>query len=258
MAMVADHLNDEVAASTRSVLGRIAIVLDSFDEVHVELSLSEITERAMLPKSTVHRIAEQLVALGWLERCSRGYQVGMRLFELGGLARRRSRLRDKAMPFMQELSSLTHCAIHLGILDRYEVVYLATIPARGLTLPTREGGRMPAQSTGLGKAMLAFSDQTVVDAILNQPTDDCGFAPLAPPALREELLQIRAMGVAFDREEARRGVACAAAPIRGAGRPIAAISITGHAEDFNFERSSKLARRAAEGVWSELFQRRAN
>lgn len=258
MAMVEDQLNDEVAASTRSVLGRIAIVLESFDEAHVELSLSELTERAMLPKSTVHRIAEQLVALGWLERCTRGYQVGMRLFELGGLARRRARLRDKAMPFMQELSSMTHCAIHLGILDGCEVVYLATIPARGLTLPTREGGRMPAQSTGLGKAMLAFSDQTVVDAILDHPTDDCGFAPLPLPALREELLKIRAIGVAFDREESHRGVACAAAPIRGAGRPIAAISITGHVEEFNFDRASKLARRAADGVWSELFPRRVS
>ncbi len=258
MVLTADPVTPSVDEhGAKSVLGRISLVLDAFDEVHDELTLSELTERCELPKSTVHRLAEQLVGLGWLERGPRGYRVGMRLFEIGGLARRRARMRDNAMPFMQELAAATHCAVHLGILDGFEVVYLATVPARGLELPTREGGRMPASCTGLGKAMLAFSDDHVIELAISRGCEHHGFAPLPPDALRAELATIARVGVAFDREEGHPGVACAAAPIRGSGRAIAAISVTGRAADFEFERASRLARHAAAGIWSELVRRRA-
>lgn len=258
--MVATAMARVKAASAadeiKSVVGRIDLLLSAFDEFHDELSLSEMNDRCLLPKSTVYRLAEQLVSLGWLERCARGYRIGMRLFELGGLARRCVRMREHAMPFMHDLSTATRCAVHLGILDRFEVVYIATVPARGLLLPTREGGRMPAVTTGLGKAMLAFSDSALVYEAISRPSEDLGFAPLPPRLLLAELTSIADDGVAFDHEEACSGVACAAAPIRGSGRALAAISITGHSRNFDYATSSRLVRNAAKGIWSELIRNR--
>src|SRR5690606_28190450 len=87
---------DDCADGGRSLVGRIAAIMDSFDQQDPVLSLVELSRRSGLPKSTAHRLAEQLRAMGWLERCHSGYRVGMRLFELGGLAAKQAQLRDPA------------------------------------------------------------------------------------------------------------------------------------------------------------------
>ncbi len=150
---------EDAGDAGRSVLGRIATILDAFDMGDQVLSLPDLSQRANLPKSTVHRLAEQLRAIGWLERDhSNGYRVGMRLFELGALAPQRNQLRDTAFPHLHGLATKTGLAVQLGVLDGGEVVYLERIVVGEFSLPTRLGGRMPAYCTGLGKAMLAFDD----------------------------------------------------------------------------------------------------
>ncbi len=142
--------------------------MDAFDMGEQVLTLGELSQRANLPKSTVHRLVEQLRAIGWVERDhSNGYRVGMRLFELGGLAMQRNQLRDTAFPHLHALATTTGLAVQLGVLDRGEVVYLERIVLGGFTLPTRLGGRMPAYCTGLGKAMLAFDDAAADDVLVS-------------------------------------------------------------------------------------------
>src|SRR5262249_58244507 len=110
-----------------------------------------------LPKSTVHRLLEQLRALGWVERDRNNeYRIGMRLFELGGLAKQRNQLIDAALPHLCALAADTNMTVQLGVLDRRQVVYLERITLGGYALPTRLGGRVPADCTGLGKALLGF------------------------------------------------------------------------------------------------------
>ncbi|MBI5089714.1 MAG: IclR family transcriptional regulator [Actinobacteria bacterium] len=238
----------------RSVLGRAARVMDAFGAQDPVLSLNDLTARVGLPKSTVHRIAEQLVELSWLERTACGYRVGMRLFEIGGLVESRHRLRNAALPYLQDLSQRFRMSAHLGVLDGHEVLYLETLPARGAALPTRQGSRMPAYCTGLGKALLAFSDQKCVDATISH-----GLAPrteytiVVPDVLRNELGEIVRNGVAYDREESIRGVGCAAAPLRGSGRAIGAISLTGSSSQANRREVTMAGRDAAKRTWAYLF-----
>ena len=54
--------------SRSSVVDRMTSIIRSFDDRSPSLSLADLTERSGLPKSTVHRMAEQLVDVGWLER----------------------------------------------------------------------------------------------------------------------------------------------------------------------------------------------
>lgn len=239
-----------------SVLARAGTILDAFDGTSPVLSLSELAARTGLPKSTVHRFAEQLLELGWFERATGGYRVGMRLFEVGGLADRRNRLRDKAVSHLHALSAATQCAAHLGVLDAGQVVYLEKLPVRGLTLPTRDGGRMPAHCTALGKVMLAFAGPREVEAVIAS-----GLEPRTPATivdadgLRAELEAVRRRGVAYDREEACPGVACVAAPIRGSGRAIGAVSATGWRAEFDFAAVEVAVRRSAAAIWAEMFGR---
>jgi DNA-binding IclR family transcriptional regulator len=244
-------------ADRRSVLGRVATVLSAFTATEPVLSLGQLTERTELPRSTAHRLAESLVAVGWLERDLAGYRVGMRLFEVGALAINVSRIRDSASVWMQEAHEMSRHAVHLAVLDGFDVVYLNKVNSRELDVPSRIGGRMPAHCTALGKAILAFASDADIDLVIRHGLRArTRHTVVAPAAFRTSLAETKIVGVAFEYEEAVRGVSCVAAPIRGSGRAIASISITGPSRNFDPDRSARIVRRAAEGIWSTLFRSR--
>lgn len=247
--------NDE-KEQRRSVLGRVDTILSSFDDSDQVLSLQDLTDRTALPKSTVHRMTEQLVEMGWMERDFDGYRVGMRLFEIGGLATRRRRLTETAIPHLHALSSATGFAVQLGILDGAEVVYLHRITAGDFDLPTRDGGRKPAYCTGLGKAMLAFDPEAAADVIAGELPRRTRHTLTSPEAFAAELEHIADTGLAHDREEAYEGLTCVAAPLRTTGRAIAAVSVTGPTERFDGDTIGPMVRQTAAAIWADRFPRR--
>lgn len=239
----------------RSVLGRVDSIIGAFDSTEGAVSLHELTERTGLPKSTVHRIVDQLVDIGWVEREVGGYRIGMRLFEIGGLASRRSRLTDLAFPHLHALSVETRLAVQMAILDGLDVVYLERIPMKGFRLPTRQGGRQPAHCTALGKAMLAFDDETAAE-LLRHDLPARTSRTLTAPELRLELERIAECGLAYDHQESYEGLACVAAPIRGSGRAIGAVSVTGPVNRIDLHGVAPLVQRTAAAIWADRFQRR--
>lgn len=247
---------DESRADTerRSVLGRAAALLNAFTETEPVLTLGQLTERAALPRSTAHRLAESLVTIGWLERDLAGYRVGMRLFEVGALVINVNRIRDSASVWMQEAHEMSRNAVHLAVLDGFDVVYLNKVCSRELEVPSRIGGRMPAYCTALGKAILAFSEADIELLLREGLRARTARTVVAPAAFRASIAETRIAGVAFESEEAVQGVSCVAAPIRGAGRAIASISITGPSLSFDSDRNARIVKRAAEGIWSSLFR----
>jgi DNA-binding IclR family transcriptional regulator len=220
------------------VIDRAFRLLDAFTPTRVELTLDELAQASGLPRSTAHRLAQQLAERGALERSRRGWRLGVRLFELGQLVAHPQRLRDLALAHMEDLYELTHATVQLAVLDGIEVLYVEILSGhRKVRTPSRRGGRMPVHCTALGKALLAFSDDGGV-AIL------AAAAPLAartprtitdPGRLTAELHEVRRTGVAFDREEASPGLTCVAAPVlsaRGVARAALSVSMAageGHA-----------------------------
>lgn len=253
MARVVENL-DRSEADTSSVLGRAALMLDAFTWDTPVLSLNELTIATGLPKSTVHRFADRLIELGWLERTISGYQIGMRVFEVGGLAERRNRLHRASLPHLQSLSATTNCAVHLAVLDRGDVLYLERLPASRLDPPTYAGGRKPPSCTALGKAMLAFEADSDLDRVISN-----GMPKLTPrtltssSALHAQLESIRDSGFAVDNEEYQRGTVCVAAPIRSSGRAIGAVSATGRIDSFDAEHTAAAVRGAVNRIWTDLF-----
>lgn len=211
-----------------SMLERGVHVLQAFRPHGGTLTLPVLVERTGLPKPTVHRLAEALVELGLLERQPVGYRPGLGLFELGTLVSAKVELREAALPFMQDLYEATHETVHLGIRDDLDVVYAEKIRGHGgVDVPSRVGGRLPLSSTGVGKALLAHADPAVVAAVLSRPLRRLTEHSVTDPAkLTEELAEIRRTGLAYDREEARLGVSCIAAPVLVRGEAVAALSLT--------------------------------
>ena len=248
VAQDANQRGEECSDERASLLARVFTIFGAFDSTDIVLSLSELSRRTALPKSTVHRITTSLVTWGALTKSPAGFQLGMRLFELGGLVPLQSTIREAALPFMGDLHAAAHETVHLGILDSPEVVYLDKIGGhRSITVPSRVGGRMPAHCVGLGKAMLAFASPEAIDRVIaTRLPPRTPYSISSPSLLIDVLRMIRETGVAYDREEATLGVCCVAAPILDAkGAPIAAISLTGPTARLVPERFASAVRTAA-------------
>jgi DNA-binding IclR family transcriptional regulator len=221
------------------MIQRVSAVMSAFKGSDRALSVSEIGRRSGIPKASVSRIITELIEVGFLERNGAKVGLGMRLFELGERATRPSDLKKFTLPSMVELRNATRQTVHLAVLQGHEVVYIQKLRS-SLTppLPSRVGGRLPAYATGVGKALLAFSSDTIVDEILAQPLKPIGPRTITnPDVLRAQFVEIRENRVAFEREESTENVGCAAAPILDFdGKPIAAISISGRLDHIDLPR----------------------
>src|SRR5215207_9169907 len=179
--------------SSVTVLDRVTAVFDAFGEHDDGLGVSELARRANLPKSTVSRIAADLVDQRLLDREGDKLYLGVRLFELGQTVVRPRMLRQVALPVMADLRHATGLTVHLGVLEGSDVVVIAIVRAgSGATPMARVAGRLPAHATALGKALLAFSPQQVVNRFasgrLAPRTPD---TITEPSALLRELPEIR-------------------------------------------------------------------
>jgi DNA-binding IclR family transcriptional regulator len=243
----ADREKDGQAST---VVGRLEAILASFGGCDYALSLREISHRVGLPKSTVHRLASQLCAVGWLERNSGGYRVGLRLLELGSVALQRTGLREAAYKHLHSLAVRTGLVVHLGILDHGEVVYLDRVMTTRVSLPTRVGGREPAYCTALGKVMLAFEDPASQASALARSRRRTEFTIIEPRAIQAALDSARQTWIAYDREEAYKGLGCVASPIGSGDRVIGAVSVTGPIARIRAHSLVHEVRNTALAIWS--------
>lgn len=86
---------------------------------------------------------------------------------------------------------------------------------------------MPAHVTALRKALLASRADADLDSQLHFPLVALTENTLTDRAgLGEALASARTLGVAWDREEACRGLACAATVVPGPREPTHAISVS--------------------------------
>lgn len=212
-----------------SMIERMSLILDAFDSATPTLTLHAFVERTGLPRSTVHRILDQMIRLRWLAHAPGGYRLGTRALELGGLAAGHNEIRSAVGPLLHELCLRTDTVGHLGILDGRDVLYLDKAGGRQTAIvPTRLGGRMPAHSTALGKAMLAALEPGFAVASLRERLPQLTPRTIGDRTeLDRELARIRQrQGVAVDNEESIAGIACVAVPVRKRGTAVAALSLS--------------------------------
>jgi DNA-binding IclR family transcriptional regulator len=214
--------------SRENMLVRGIQVLQSFRPMGQPQTLSEISRRTGLPKATTHRLVEALIAQDILDRTPEGLVLGRAMFELGELVPIKMRLREAALPFMEDLYEATHETVHLAVRDGLDVLYVEKIRGHsGVDVPSRVGGRLPMSSTGVGKTLLAFSSASLVAEVVSRPLRQLTAKSIADPRiLQDELAVIRAAGVGYDHEESKLGVSCVAAPVLVRGEAVAGLSVS--------------------------------
>jgi IclR family transcriptional regulator, KDG regulon repressor len=213
-------------------------VLACFSSQSPALSMTQISERLEINKSTIHRLLATLEARRFVERdpVSGIYRPGPRLVQMASISLENNALRRLAAPFLHELRDRYRENANLAVLDAVEVVYLDTneSPQR-VKLAAALGERLPAFSTASGKAILAFYPEETVRQLLatGMPRWTSGTL-VTPEAFLENLHQIRERGFAISEQEFEDGINAIAAPI--CHPPVASISIAGPAYRLTHER----------------------
>ena len=221
-------------------------VVECFSIQDPRLSLSEIARRVGLPPSTTHRIVATLREEGILEQNGAGelYRLGLKMFELGSVVLATMELHREAAPFVEELARETGEAVHMGVFNGTEVVSIEKMDsAYGLTPVITIGKGAPAYCTGVGKALLAYQPDTVIERICTMGLPRHTPTTITDSAtLREELAKVRTLGYAVDDAELHPDVRCVAAPVRDhTGRVVASLSVSGLATRITKEATPALA-----------------
>jgi IclR family transcriptional regulator, KDG regulon repressor len=227
-----DTKPDKIEGKRLSSVATAIQLLKAFSEDEVEIGISTLARRLGVAKSTVHRLAVTLVSEGLLEqdRHSGKYRLGIALFRLGTLVRRRMNVSEEARPHLFQLRQKTNETVHLAILDGADIMYVYFLEStQAIRMRSELGLRKPAYCTAEGQAILAFSPPDVVQAVIGR-----GLIARTPQTITEPAALIKALeavrqrGCAIDDEESEIGVRCVAAPIRNdAGEVVAAVGVAG-------------------------------
>lgn len=217
------------SSSGDSVISRVVRVLDTFTAERTVQTASEIGRRAGLPSSTAHRLVDDLVGSGMLERDDEHrVRLGMRLWELALRGSTALRLRQAALPHMETVQTALRQHTQLAVLEREEALFVERLshPDAGANI-TRIAGRLPLHASSAGVVLLAHAEPTLRERVLAAPLRAVGPGTITitdPEALRRKLGEVRRTGFVVAPASIEAVSTGVAVPVRDAGIVIAALS----------------------------------
>lgn len=235
-------------------------LLKVFSVEQAELGISSLARELRVAKSTAHRLAVTLATEGFLEQNPEtgGYRLGLALFELGTLVRRRMNVSVLGRPLLSALRDTTQEAVHLAILAQTDIVYLYNLESsQAVSTKSYIGMRRPAFCTSEGRALLAFGPVEQTVAVLKESlVQRTRNTIIDPKALMRVLEEVRHNGYAVDDEESEVGIRGLAAPVRDAtGQVVAAVGLSGPLQRLTKKDLRKLAPQVvatAEGISARM------
>jgi IclR family pca regulon transcriptional regulator len=136
-------------------------ILETFSRQHQALGIAEMADIVGISRSTTHRYAITLVALGYLEQdSSRKYRLATGAAGPGSAAVRTIRRQAQAGFALRELRDDLGFTVSMGVLDGARVVYVhrlfgRRLGQRAIDMDLGVGVNVPVYCTALGKVLLA-------------------------------------------------------------------------------------------------------
>jgi IclR family acetate operon transcriptional repressor len=236
---------------SRTVERALTVLVEVGESGSRGLTLAECSALLGYSKPTTHRILRTLTARGFLRAdAARGvYTLGVTTLRLGMDFLEELDLRREALPLLADLAEETGETVHLGVLHGSEVVYIEKVESRqAVRMFSRIGHTMPAHSTGVGKAILAFLPPEQLDAALPATLERRTPTTIVErDRLLEHLAELRELGYSTDDAENEDGIRCVGAPVFDhTGVVCAAISAAGPASRVTAARFPELGARVRE------------
>jgi len=237
-------------------IGNALRVIEILQQSSRPLALTDVTQQAKLPKSSVFRILRTLEIAGYLQRVE-GDRFAPSQAAASMPKQLTSQLLAVARPLMKQLSHEFGETITLALLfeNHIEVIAVIESPHR-VNMINFVGSIIPPHASSLGKCITAFQPDGRGEKLL-RAFSLVRFTPnsiVDEAALSKELELVRARGYATDFEESTLGGCCVSAPIFGKeSHAIAAVSISMPKMRFtNQERLVTAVRDAASAMTLEL------
>ncbi len=211
------------------------------------MSIAQIARRTGMHRASVHRLLTSLHALGWIERPAARphFRISLRLYALARVFVESYNPVERLDPLLTELCMRSRETVHLGILDRFEVVHIGRqeSPER-VGVSSRIGGRGWAHTSSMGKALLAeqsddFLRSYIQETGLPRMTEN---TIVTAEAFWKEMAIVRQRGFALDDEEDAIGVRCLGTRVPSTHGPaVLGVSITGPSPRFTREAACQFA-----------------
>lgn len=201
-----------------SALARGLDILRCFSAVEPTLSNSELVAYTGLPKSTVSRLTNTLVEMGYLRLNSKTkrYQVGAAVLGLGYAALANLRIIDIARPHMQMLADSTKSLVSLATRDKLSMMYLESCSSdSSLTFKTGRGVNICMLTTSIGRVFLAAVPESERDYILEKllAKENAETKAIIMEQLQKEFQHYRDKGYCRSMGAWNSGVNAIAAPV---------------------------------------------
>jgi len=225
------------------------------------MRILDINRQLDLPQSSIHHILSTLLPREYVTQDpeTKKYSLGMKVVTLARSVMDNLDLGAVSKKHLRKLHDLTGETVHLAVLRDKKVIYVEKSGASsGLSLVTYIGFSTDPHAASGGKVMLAdLSDEEVKAMYPTGRLKKYGAKTIKTVKdLLGELHKIREQGYALDDEEYYEGVRCVAAPVRVAGKVVAALSITGSVFTMTPERIQKeltgLVKQTAQEISEDL------
>jgi DNA-binding IclR family transcriptional regulator len=229
-----ERSTEEAGGAGIQVIARAADILRALRLAPAGLSQAELADEVRLARSTIHRLLNALEDEGLVESDGpRGrYRLGPEVGRLADTARRG--LLAGLHPMLEELSQEVSETVDLSVLDRTRATFVDQVVApHRLRAVSSVGESFLLHCTANGKAFLAaMTPHDLARATAGTLPGLTARTITDHEALAAELEQVRAEGIAYDREEHSEGICAVGTVIRGLTGLSVAVSVPLPAQRF--------------------------
>lgn len=244
-------VDEDADTETRPLVPALARAIQVMDLISLSderLTISEISRRIGIPKSTAHGICATLVQSELLaKRSDQIIRIGPHVMRWANAFSRSTDVMDEFLTIWDAESDFPGATITLSVLDTADVVYIAVRNSSRYQgfFSFSVGARLPAAFTATGKAFLMNMRESEVRRLYADglPEPLTPFSVQSVDALLEELRKFRSLGYSIDNEQVSEGMRCFAKTVLDSqNMPIAGLAVSVPAEPMAPEEEKNILR----------------
>ena len=211
--------NDMEEKNPIQVAGKLFLVLETLAKTG-PIGLTELCGEIQLNKTTVHRILNSLLYMGYVRQdtLTARYSLTFKIWDIASQLLGKIDFVEEARPHLKKLAAITGETVHLVQIEGLHAVYIAKEESESsVRLVSMVGKSIPLYCSGVGKALLADMTDERIKEIWQQSDRQqlTEHTILDFTAFMSEIAATRQRGYAMDNEEYELGVRCIAATIAG-------------------------------------------
>ncbi|MCM3634520.1 MULTISPECIES: IclR family transcriptional regulator [Paenibacillus] len=209
-------------------------IINCFDSLHTQLTLTEISEKLQLNISTVHGLINTMSAYSYIVKNPNNgkYRLGLEFILKANLVTQSLDLKEIGHNYLKKLTTTYSETSHLYVYQQEQIFCVDKVesPNNYFIISSRAGSKLPMHASASGKVFLAHMSTSELDYFLQ----DYSFQALTSRTITsiEELMthlqHIARIGYGIEDEEIEENAYSLAAPIKDAhGKVVATISLIG-------------------------------